>query len=62
MTSENYTAGVTPPPPPKKKKKAERSVFVILTFENTCNIFFISSGKTLSSEKNDTKIIEICWV
>ena len=26
------------------------------------NIFFISSDKTLSSEKNDTKIIKIGWV
>ena len=41
-------------------KKAERSIFVTLIFENIAVV--ISSDKTLSSEKNDTKIIEIGWV
>ena len=43
-----------------QKKKAESPIFVTLIFENIA--FFISSDKTLPSEKNDTKIIEIGWV
>ena len=39
-------------------KKAEHSIFVTLIFENVA--FFTSSDKALSSQKNDTKIIEIC--
>ena len=35
----------------------ERLIFFAMVFENIS--FFISSDKTLSSEKNDTKIIEI---
>ena len=39
-------------------QKAERSIFVTLIFENIASIL-ISSHKTLSSENNDNKIIEI---
>ena len=41
-------------------KKAEHLIFVTLILENIA--FFVSSDKTLSSENNDTKIIEIGWV
>ena len=38
---------------PGVPKEAERSIFVTLMFQN----ILMSSDKTLSSEKNDTKII-----
>ena len=44
-------------PQPGVPKKAERLIFVTLIFENIA--YF--DDKALSSEKNDTKIIEIGW-
>ena len=43
---------------PGVPKKAECSIFDTLIFENIA-FFLTSSDETLSSEKNDTKIIEI---
>ena len=43
---------------PGVPKKVERSIFVTLILKNVA-LKKISSDKTLSSEKNDTKIIEI---
>ena len=46
---------------PGVPQKAERLIFVTLIIKNEAYIL-ISSDLTLSSEKNDTKVIEIGWV